>query len=229
MVPPRAEEVPAVTTTAEALITPPPPAPITGAEEVGTIAEASATQVLMGASDTAGLGGEDVVVAMDEDSAAPLSSESRDIVIPLASGLTQVAAATSSLPTVRVSGPFPTAEISGPPSTAEMAETSSDQINLTAEEVMELANCRYIDFPGVGVIDLEGPLYSEKGFEVAEERVSNALTIRETLASVSKALQEYESTGGFSSAAGAEDCRRDSGGACGPRGANRRRIRAVSS
>jgi hypothetical protein len=110
-----------------------------------------------------------------------------------------------------------------------MAETSSDQINLTAEEVMELANCRYIDFPGVGVIDLEGPQYSEKGFEVAKERVSNALTIRETLASVSKALQEYESTGGFSSAAGAEDCRRDSGGACGPRGANRRRIRAVSS
>jgi hypothetical protein len=54
------------------------------------------------------------------------------------------------------------------------------------------------------VVDLEGPQYSKKGFEAAEERVSNAPTIRETLASVSKALQEYESTAGFSSAAGAE-------------------------
>jgi hypothetical protein len=34
--------------------------------------------------------------------------------------------------------------------------------------------------------------------------MSNMPTIRETLASVSKALQEYESNGGFSSAAGAE-------------------------
>jgi hypothetical protein len=34
--------------------------------------------------------------------------------------------------------------------------------------------------------------------------MSNAPTIRETLASVSRALQEYESAGGFSSAAGAE-------------------------
>jgi hypothetical protein len=38
---------------------------------------------------------------------------------------------------------------------------------LTVEEEMELATCRYIDFPGVGVIDLEGPQYSEKGYEVA--------------------------------------------------------------
>jgi hypothetical protein len=85
-----------------------------------------------------------------------------------------------------------------------MAETSSDQITLTAEEVMELATYWYIDFPSVRVIDLEGPQYSEKGFKAAEERVSNAPTIKETLASVSKALQEYESADGFSSAAGAE-------------------------
>jgi hypothetical protein len=69
---------------------------------------------------------------------------------------------------------------------------------------MELATCRYIDFPGVGVIDLEGPQYSEKGYEAVEKRMSNAPMIRETLASVSKALQEYESAGGFSSAVGAE-------------------------
>jgi hypothetical protein len=49
---------------------------------------------------------------------------------------------------------------------------------------MELATYRYIDFPGVGVIDLEGPQYSEKGYEEVEERMSNAPTIREMLASV---------------------------------------------
>jgi hypothetical protein len=37
------------------------------------------------------------------------------------------------------------------------------------------------------VIDLEAPQYSEKGYEAAE-RMSNTPTIRETLASVSKAL-----------------------------------------
>jgi hypothetical protein len=38
------------------------------------------------------------------------------------------------------------------------------------------------------MIDLEAPQYSEKGYEGAEERMSNTPTIRETLASVSKAL-----------------------------------------
>jgi hypothetical protein len=38
------------------------------------------------------------------------------------------------------------------------------------------------------MIDLEAPQYSEKGYEAAEERMSNTPTIRETLASVSKAL-----------------------------------------
>jgi hypothetical protein len=101
----------------------------------------------------------------------------------------QVAVAMSSLPAVKVPGPSPVAEASGPPPTAEVVETSSDQITLTAEEVMELATCRYINFPGVRVIDLEGPQYLEKGYEVAEERMSNAPTTRETLALVLKPLQ----------------------------------------
>jgi hypothetical protein len=196
--------VPTATTAAEASITPPPPAPVTDVEEVGTIVEASATQAVMGASDTASPGGEDVVVAMDEGLAAPLLSESRDVVIPLKHGVMQAAVATSSLPAAKMPGPSPVAEASSPPPTAEVAETSSDQITLTAKEVMELATCRYIDFPDVGVIDLEGPQYSEKGYKAVEEWMSNAPMITETLASVSKALQEYESTGGFSSAAGAE-------------------------
>jgi hypothetical protein len=123
----------------------------------------------MGASDTAGPAGEDAVVVMDEDPVAPVLSESRDVVIPLVPGATLAAAATSSLPAIRVSGPSIAAETSGPPPTVEMAETSSDQITLTTEEVMELATCLYIDFPGVEVINLEGPQYSEKGFEAAEE------------------------------------------------------------
>jgi hypothetical protein len=154
MVPPHVEDVPAAATAAEALITPPPPVPVTGVKEVGTIAEALAPQAIMGASDTAGPSGEDVVAAMDEGLAAPLSSESRDVVIPLVPGAMQAEVTTSSLPAVKVPGPSPAAEASGPPPTAEVAKTSSDQITLTAEEVMDLATCRYIDFPGVGLIDL---------------------------------------------------------------------------
>jgi hypothetical protein len=43
----------------------------------------------------AGPGGEDAVVAMDEGLAAPLSLESRDVVIPLAPGSMQAAVATN--------------------------------------------------------------------------------------------------------------------------------------
>jgi hypothetical protein len=69
-----------------------------------------------------------------------------------------------------------------------VAETSSARAALTAEEVMELATCRYIDFPGVGVIDLEVPQLPEKVFEVAAEQMFNEPTIMETIALVSKAL-----------------------------------------
>jgi hypothetical protein len=69
------------------------------------------------------------------------------------------------------------------------------------EEMMDLATCRCIDFPGVGVIDLEGPQLLEKEYEVAVERRSNEPTIMETIASVSKALKEYERADGFALAA----------------------------
>jgi hypothetical protein len=81
-----------------------------------------------------------------------------------------------------------------------VAETSSAQDALTAEEVMELATCRYIDFPGIRVMDLEAPQLLEKVFKVAAERMFNEPTIMETIASVSKALEEYERTGGFAPA-----------------------------
>jgi hypothetical protein len=69
---------------------------------------------------------------------------------------------------------------------------------------MELATCRYIDFPGVGVINLEAPQLPEKVFEVVTERMFTELMIMETIASASKALQEYERTGGFAPTVAAE-------------------------
>jgi hypothetical protein len=76
MVQPQAEDVLVAATTAEASITPPPPAPVTDVEEVGTTAEASAPRAVMGTLDMADPSGEGAVAAMDEDLAAPLSSES---------------------------------------------------------------------------------------------------------------------------------------------------------
>jgi hypothetical protein len=65
---------------------------------------------------------------------------------------------------------------------------------------MELATCWYIDFPGVGVIDLEAPQLPEKVYEVAAEQMFNKPTIMETIALVSKVLQEYECAGSFAPA-----------------------------
>jgi hypothetical protein len=81
-----------------------------------------------------------------------------------------------------------------------VAKSSSAWVTLTTEEVMELATCRYIDFPDVGVIDLEAPQLSEKVYEVAAGRMFNDPTTMETIASISKALQEYERAGGFAPA-----------------------------
>jgi hypothetical protein len=70
--------------------------------------------------------------------------------------------------------------------------------------MMDLEMCQYIDLPGVGVIDLEAPQLPEKEYDEAAERRSNESTIMETIASVSKALQEYERAGVFAPAT-AED------------------------
>jgi hypothetical protein len=61
--------------------------------------------------------------------------------------------------------------------------------------------------PGVRVIDLEAPQLPEKEYDAAAKWRSNEPTIMETIASVSKALQEYERADGFATAAaeGTED------------------------
>jgi hypothetical protein len=50
-----------------------------------------------------------------------------------------------------------------------VAESSSARVALTAEEVMELVTCWYIDFPGIGVVDLKAPRLPEKVYELAAE------------------------------------------------------------
>jgi hypothetical protein len=101
-------------------------------------------------------------VVSDEDSTPPTSSECRDVVMALASEPAQVTVAAGLLHAVEVSEPSPAVGVSGPPLTAEVAETSSARGALTTEEVMELATCRYIDFPRVGVIDLEAPNFRRR-------------------------------------------------------------------
>jgi hypothetical protein len=98
-----------------------------------------------------------VVVVLDGDLAALPSSENRDVVIPPALESAQVAVMASLLPAVEVPVPSPVVKVPGPSPTTEVAKSLSARVALTAEEVMELATCRYIDFPGAGVIDLQAP------------------------------------------------------------------------
>jgi hypothetical protein len=104
-------------------------------------------------------------------------------------------------PVVEVPEPSPAAEVPGPSLTTEAAETYSVMGAVTVEEVMELAMCRYIDFPGVGVIDLKAPQLLEKVLDVATERMFAEPSIMETIASVSQALEQYEPTSGFARSA----------------------------
>jgi hypothetical protein len=160
----------------------------------------SASREALVTTTEAGPSDENVVVVLSEDSAASPPSEKRDAMTPPTSEPAQAGATVSLLPAVEVPVPSPAVEVPGPSPTTEVAETSSARVALTAEEVMELVTCRYIDFPSVGVIDLEEPQLSEKVYEVASERMFNKPMIMETIVSVSKALQEYERAGGFAPA-----------------------------
>jgi hypothetical protein len=178
-------------------IAPPPPAPAAAVEEGKAATETIVTHVALEASSEAGPSVEGVVVVLDEDSAPPPPSASRDAAMAPASETAQASVMASLLPTVEAPVPSPVVEVQGPPPTAEVAESSSVGVALMSEEMMDLATCRYIDFPGVGVIDLEAPQLPEKEYEVAAEPMFNKPTIMETIASVLKALQEYERAGGF--------------------------------
>jgi hypothetical protein len=75
---------------------------------------------------------------------------------------------------------------------------------ITVEEVMEQATRRYIDFPGVGIIDLDAPEIPGKVLKVATEQMFAETTILETIASVSRALHQYEHAGGFAPSVASE-------------------------
>jgi hypothetical protein len=200
-VPFQAEEAPSVVAETRAPTTPPPPVPATAVEEGEAATDATVTQAALEAPSEAGPSVEGVVVVLDKESTPPPASESHDATAVPALESAPVPAAMSLLPAVEVTVPPPAVEVQGPPPTAEVTESSSARVSLTVEEMMDLEMCQYIDFLGVGVIDLEEPHLLEKEHAVAVEQRSNELTIMETITSVSKVLQEYERVGGFSSAA----------------------------
>jgi hypothetical protein len=64
-----------------------------------------------------------------------------------------------------------------------------------------------VDFPGIGVVDLDAPelLSNDREMlEVVTERMFAELSILETIASVSQALHQYERVGGFAPLAASE-------------------------
>jgi hypothetical protein len=121
-----------------------------------------------------------------------------------ASEPTPVVAVAAPSPVVEVPEPSPSVELLEPfPATGAVGTSSAVGV-VTIEELMELAMFRYIDFPGVGVINLEAPQLPEKVLEVATERMFAEPSNMDTITSVSKALQEYERAGGFAPAIAAE-------------------------
>jgi hypothetical protein len=89
-----------------------------------------------------------MVVVLDEDSTPPPSSGGRGVV------MTPVSESTLA---VLMADPSPAAEVPKPSQAAEVLDPFPVAGAVTVEEVMELATSQYIDFPGVGVIDVDAP------------------------------------------------------------------------
>jgi hypothetical protein len=95
---------------------------------------------------------------LDEDSAPPPPVGDHDV---------EITSASVPAPAAEVVDPSPAAEVPEPSPAAEVAETSSAAGAVTVEEVMEMVTSRYIDFPGVGIVDLEAPELPSKALDVA--------------------------------------------------------------
>jgi hypothetical protein len=160
-------------------------------------AEAATPQASLELSVAVGPSSRDAVVVLDEDSTPPPSSGGHDVMMTPVSEPTPVAVVTDPSSAIEVLEPSPAVEMSERSLAAGAARTSSAVGAVTVEEVMELATSRYIDSPGVGIIDLETPQLPEKVLDAATERMFAELPIMETIASVSKALHKYEHAGGF--------------------------------
>jgi hypothetical protein len=90
-------------------------------------------------------------------------------------------------------------KVQEPSPAAEVVESSSTAGAVTVKEVMELATRQYVDFPGIGIVDLDAPEFpgnNQKMLEVVMERMFAEPSILETIVSVTLVLREYESAGG---------------------------------
>jgi hypothetical protein len=66
----------------------------------------------------------------------------------------------------------------------------------SVEDVMDMAACRYVDFPGIGTVDLdttELPSNDREMLKATTKRMFSQSSILETIASVESALRQYES------------------------------------
>jgi hypothetical protein len=160
--------VPTAVAVEEASIAPQPPVPAV-VEEGEAATEATVSLTVLGQPAEAVPSGGDVVMVLDEDSTPILLSGNRDVVMTPALVPTPAAVASDSFSVVEVPEPSLAAGVPGPSTTTEAAKSSSARDALIVEEVMELATCWYIDFPSVGVTDLEAPQLPEKVLEVATE------------------------------------------------------------
>jgi hypothetical protein len=176
LVPPQAEEEPSVAAKTRVPATPTPLATATAVEEGEAVTEATVTQAVLEVLFEAGPSVEGVVTVLYEDSAPLPLSESHNAAMAPVLEPTQVPATASLLPAVEVPVPSPAVGFQGPLPIVEVAKSSSARVSLTVEEMMDLETCQYIDFPSVGVIDLEAPQLPEKEYEVAAERTSNEPT-----------------------------------------------------
>jgi hypothetical protein len=198
------QEEPAVVAAAEESSTSPPLVPANAVEEGQIVAEAASPQVILEPPAEAGPSGGDVVMIFDEDPMPPPSLGSHDVVMTPASEPTPATAVSDPSPAVEAPEPSPSVEMLEPSPAVGAVGTLSVVGVVTIEEEMELATSQYIDFPAVGIIDLEALQLPKKVLEVATERMFAEPSIMEMIASVSRALHEYECAGGFAPAVVAE-------------------------
>jgi hypothetical protein len=197
---------PVVVAAAEESSAPPQPVPATAVEEGQMAVEATTPQAALEPPAEAGPGGADVVVVSNEDSVPPPPTGDHDVVmtsvpkptpaarVPEPSPASEVVAPSS---VAEVPEPSPTAEVLEPSQDARVVWTSSAVGAVTVEEVMELATSRYIDLPGVGIVDLDAPELPSKVLDVTTERMFAEPSILEMIVSVSRALHHYDRASGF--------------------------------
>jgi hypothetical protein len=78
---------------------------------------------------------------------------------------------------------------------------------VSVEDVVDLTSCQYVDFPGIGTIDLdtpELPTNEREMLEVATEQMFAKTLILDTITSVTSALRQYDGAGSSAAPAAPE-------------------------